>query len=202
MILASGSAASRLSEQPRRSEVSGGAPGRALERAPGQGLRCRTGAWLLAAVVAATLPLGEASGAERRADSVVGGVETYEARFDDTILDIARRFGMGIEEMKLANPGVDLWLPGEGTAIRLPSRFVLPSGPRRGIVINVPEMRLYYYPEDGSQVRTWPVGIGRLESLCLPWDSLWLGQFGVRGIGWGRSDWSTPCARLRLLSRD
>ena len=70
---------------------------------------------------------------------------------------------MGIEEMKLANPGVDLWLPGEGTAIRLPSRFVLPSGPRRGIVINVPEMRLYYHPEDGSQVRTWPVGIGRLE---------------------------------------
>ena len=94
---------------------------------------------------------------------MVGGVETYEARFDDTILDVARRFGMGIEEMKLANPGVDLWLPGEGSAIRLPSRFVLPSGPRRGIVINVPEMRLYYYPKDGSQVRTWPVGIGRLE---------------------------------------
>ena len=94
---------------------------------------------------------------------MVGAVETYEARFDDTILDVARRFGMGIEEMKLANPGVDLWLPGEGTAIRLPSRFVLPSGPRQGIVINVPEMRLYYHPEDGSQVRTWPVGIGRLE---------------------------------------
>ena len=93
----------------------------------------------------------------------MGGVETYEARFEDTVLDVARRFGMGIEEMKLANPGVDLWLPGEGTPIRLPARFVLPSGPRRGIVINVPEMRLYYYPKDGSQVRTWPVGIGRLE---------------------------------------
>ena len=94
---------------------------------------------------------------------MVGSLGTYEARSDDTLLDVARRFGMGIEEMKLANPGVDLWLPGEGTAIRLPSRFVLPSGPRQGIVINVPEMRLYYYPEDGGRVRTWPIGIGRLE---------------------------------------
>jgi len=118
---------------------------------------------LLAATAAATLSLAEANAGQKHADSVVGGVETYEARFDDTVLDVARRFGMGLEEMKLANPGIDLWLPGDGTPIRLPSGFVLPSGPRRGIVINVPEMRLYYYPEDGSEVRTWPVGIGRLE---------------------------------------
>ena len=124
--------------------------------------RC-TRALLLAATAAATLALAEAGAGEKPKDSVVGGIETYKARADDTVLDVARRFGMGIEEMKLANPGVDLWLPGEGTAIRLPSRFVLPSGPRRGIVINVPEMRLFYYPKDGSPVRTWPVGIGRLE---------------------------------------
>ena len=95
--------------------------------------------------------------------SVVGDVMMYEARFDDTLLDVARRFGMGIEEMKLANPGVDLWLPGEGTAIRLPSWYVLPSSPRRGVVINVPEMRLYYFPKEGEKVRTWPISIGRLE---------------------------------------
>ena len=149
--------------QPRRSEVSGSAPERTFELAPGQGVRRCTGALLLAATAAVMLSLAEAGAGDKHNDSVVGRVETYEARFDDTILDVARRFGMGIEEMKLANPGVDLWLPGEGTAIRLPSRFVLPSGPRLGIVINVPEMRLYYYPKDGSQVRTWPVGIGRLE---------------------------------------
>ncbi|MCY4450461.1 MAG: L,D-transpeptidase family protein [Immundisolibacterales bacterium] len=125
-----------------------------------------SGSWLLAAVVAAACLIGPARAQEKRWDpkeSVVGGIEVYEARFDDTLLDVARRFGMGIEEMKLANPGVDLWLPGEGTAIRLPARFVLPSGPRRGIVINVPEMRIYYYPKNGGPVQTWPIGIGRLE---------------------------------------
>jgi L,D-transpeptidase ErfK/SrfK len=124
------------------------------------------GSWLLAAVVAATCLVGAARAEVKRWDpqaSVVGGVEVYEAQFDDTLLDVARRFGMGIEEMRLANPGVDLWLPGEGTAIQLPSRFVLPSGPRRGVVINVPEMRIYYYPKNGGSVRTWPIGIGRLE---------------------------------------
>ena len=124
------------------------------------------GSWLLAAVVAAACLVGPARAEVKHWDpkeSVVGGIEVYEARFNDTLLDVARRFGMGIEEMKLANPGVDLWLPGEGTAIRLPARFVLPSGPRRGIVINVPEMRIYYYPKNGGPVQTWPIGIGRLE---------------------------------------
>ena len=155
----------RRPAKPRWGGLPGGALVHACEGAPRQwGRRAR--ASLLAAVVAATLPVAAASAGEKRGsatESVVGGVGTYEARSDDTLLDIARRFGMGIEEMKLANPGVDLWLPGEGTAIRLPARFVLPSGPRRGIVINVPEMRLYYYPNDGGQVRTWPIGIGRLE---------------------------------------
>ena len=84
------------------------------------------------------------------------------ARHEDSLLDVARRFGLGIEEIRLANPGVDLWLPGEGTSIRLPSRFVLPNADRRGVVINVPEMRLYHFPRDGSRARTWPVSIGRL----------------------------------------
>ena len=170
MILALNKPSVRRSEQPRWSELRGGRLGRTFERAGarelGQGMVRHAGAWLLAAVVAATCLVGAARAEEKRWDpkeSVVGGVEFYEARFNDTLLDVARRFGMGIEEMKLANPGVDLWLPGEGTAIRLPARFVLPSGNRRGIVINVPEMRIYYYPKEGGRVRTWPIGIGRLE---------------------------------------
>lgn len=127
--------------------------------------RC-TGRWLLVAAFSGALPVPAAGSGEMRWDpnsSVVGEMAVYEARFDDTLLDVARRFGMGLEEMKLANPGVDVWLPGKGTAIRLPSRHVLPSSPRRGVVINVPEMRLYYYPRDGTRVRTWPISIGRLE---------------------------------------
>ena len=95
-------------------------------------------------------------------NALVGATQVYVARYEDTLLDVARRFGMGIAEMQLANPGVDLWLPGEGTAIRLPTRFILPAAPRKGIVINVPEMRLYYYPKGGSEVHTWPISIGRV----------------------------------------
>ena len=125
--------------------------------------------WCLAAVVSLPLPATGAGAEVRPANAesfpeglVVGRTGVYVARYEDTLLDVARRFGMGIEEIRLANPGVDLWLPGEGTAIRLPSRFVLPEAPRRGLVINVPEMRIYYYPNDGSAVHTWPISIGRV----------------------------------------
>ena len=95
-------------------------------------------------------------------DSVVGRSQVYIARYEDTLLDVARRFSMGLAELRLANPGVDTWLPGEGTEIRLPSKFVLPGAPRSGLVINVAEMRVYHYPRDGSVVRTWPISIGRV----------------------------------------
>ena len=94
-------------------------------------------------------------------ESVVGRNQVYIAQYEDTLLDIARRFEMGLAELRLANPGVDVWLPGEGTAVRLPSRFILPEVPRSGLVINVAEMRIYYYPSGKSVVRTWPVSIGR-----------------------------------------
>ena len=95
-------------------------------------------------------------------ESVVGLTAVYVARHEDTLLDIARRFRMGIAELRLANPGTDVWLPGAGTSIRIPSRFILPDPPRAGIVINLPEMRIYHYPEDGSVVHTWPISIGRV----------------------------------------
>ena len=120
---------------------------------------------MLAAAISVLLPGTHAVAEELPAGSggaVVGTVEVYEAHYEDSLLDVARRFGMGIEELRLANPDVDFWLPGEGTPIRLPSRFVLPSGTRRGVVINVPEMRLYYFPAGRSTVRTWPISIGRL----------------------------------------
>ena len=120
---------------------------------------------LLAAIISAPIPAASAHGAVWRTDandSVVGRNQVYIARYEDTLLDIARRFAMGLAELRLANPGVDIWLPGAGTAIRLPSRFILPEAPRSGLVINVAEMRIYYYPKDRSMVRTWPISIGRV----------------------------------------
>ena len=60
-----------------------------------------------------------------------------------------------------SNPGVDPWLPGAGTEVILPTRFILPPGPREGIVINLAEYRLYYYPKGRNVVYTFPLGIGR-----------------------------------------
>lgn len=99
--------------------------------------------------------------------SVFGTDQRIKATYKDTLLDIARRYSLGYEEIIRANPGVDLWLPGEGTEILLPGRRILPPGPREGIVVNLPEHRLYYYPKPGKShkpvVVTYPVSIGRMD---------------------------------------
>lgn len=98
---------------------------------------------------------------------LVGQLEHVTTKHEDTLLDIARRNGLGYQEIVLANPSVDPWLPGENTKVLLPTRYLLPATPREGIVINRAEMRLYYYPESRSgvatEVITYPVGIGRVE---------------------------------------
>ena len=98
---------------------------------------------------------------------LIGAVRIVEARGDDTLLDIARRYDIGQDEILHANPDVDRWLPGAGTKVVIPSRYVLPQAPRRGLVLNVPEMRLYYFPpvrrNEPAVVQTYPVSIGRMD---------------------------------------
>jgi L,D-transpeptidase ErfK/SrfK len=113
-------------------------------------------------------------------NDVIGSVGSVVARADDTLLDIARRHGLGYEDIVRANPGVDTWLPGEGTTVVLPTRFVLPPGPRRGVVLNLAEYRMYYYPEakagEPPVVMTYPMSIGRM-------------------------DWETPLGLTRIVSK-
>jgi L,D-transpeptidase ErfK/SrfK len=96
---------------------------------------------------------------------VIGNNMTTTAHYQDTLFDIARRHGLGYEEIIRANPGVDIWVPGEGTRILLPSRRILPPGSREGIVVNLPEHRLYYFPKPAKNekpvVITYPVSIGK-----------------------------------------
>lgn len=84
---------------------------------------------------------------------------------EDTLLDIARQFDLGYGDIVNANPDVDPWVPGDNQAVIVPTQFILPAVPRQGIVINIPEMRLYYYPAkqagQAQQVVTHPIGIGR-----------------------------------------
>ncbi|WP_462320254.1 L,D-transpeptidase family protein [Halochromatium sp.] len=93
-------------------------------------------------------------------DSVIGTPFYVKAKGEHTLLDIGRHHGLGVDEMKQANPGVDMWIPGEGTAVLAPDRHVLPDAPRNGIVLNLAERRMYYY-RSPTEVETFSIGIGR-----------------------------------------
>jgi len=102
---------------------------------------------------------------ESNRNTVIGSTKIIYADERDTLLDIARNHGFGYQDMKLANVNVDTWLPDDGQEVVLPSQFILPVASMDGIVLNVPEMRLYYYPpkEKGKlqEVFTYPLGVGR-----------------------------------------
>ena len=105
-------------------------------------------------------------------DSVIGLLRTVSIETGQTLLDVARANGFGYNDIKLLNPDVDTWLPEDGQLVELPSQFILPMTPRQGIVLNIPEMRLYYYPPavKGEPIRvlTYPLGVGR-EGWSTPY---------------------------------
>ena len=111
---------------------------------------------------------------------LIGSIHTASVKKDDTLLDVARRFGIGQEEIVLANPDVDRWLPRVDAEVVIPARYILPRAERNGIVLNVPEMRLYYYPPpkagESAAVKTYAVSIGRM-------------------------DWATPLGLTKVLSK-
>lgn len=94
-------------------------------------------------------------------EDVVGEIKVIKARYEDTFADLGTANDLGYLEMQAANPGVDAWLPGAGSDIVLPTRFILPPGPREGIVINLAEYRMYYFPKGKDVLYTYPLGIGR-----------------------------------------
>ena len=113
-------------------------------------------------------------------EDVIGQVKVVRARYEDTLPDIARANHVGYEEILRANPKVDPWLPGQGTRVIVPMQHILPDAPRQGLVLNLPEMRLYYYPPprrgQAAVVVTFPVSIGRM-------------------------DWSTPLGLTRVVAK-
>lgn len=111
---------------------------------------------------------------------LVGSVGTVMARYEQTLTDIARENGLGYEEIIWANRGVDVWLPGEDTVVVLPKQHLLPAAAREGLVVNIAEFRMYYYPPAvrgaARQVITFPISIGRM-------------------------DWATPIGRWTIVSK-
>lgn len=110
---------------------------------------------------------------------IVGHLQVATARYEDTLADIARRYDLGYDELIAANPGIDPWLPGKGTLVVLPTAFVLPDGPRQGLVLNLASMRLFYYPKPEAgkpaEVITHPMGIGR-EGWQTPVGTIYITQ--------------------------
>lgn len=98
--------------------------------------------------------------------SVVGQPQVVFTGAEDTLSDLAREYGLGYDEIVTANPGIDPWTPGNNTPVLLPTQYVLPNGPREGLVLNIATKRLFYFPESAEgepqQVLTYPIGIGRV----------------------------------------
>ena len=100
---------------------------------------------------------------------LVGELQKTRVGKGQTLLDVAREADLGYQQVQDANSTLDEWVPQPGADVVLPSRWILPSSRNRGIVINLPEMRLYLYPEKTSpgeevEIRTWPIGIGTDET--------------------------------------
>ena len=99
---------------------------------------------------------------------LVGRTEVIHNGNAPTLADLARLNNLGHEEIRIANPMVDFWLVPPGERVVLPKRHILPQARREGLVLNVPEMRLYYFPvactgEEECEVATYPVAIGRMD---------------------------------------
>lgn len=127
---------------------------------------------LFLAPLAIASPSGTASGLGKMSYApytkpYIGQMQEVTASYEDTLVHIGREYGVGFVEMRAANPSVDPWLPGSGTDIIIPTLNILPDAVHEGVVINLAEMRLYYYKTPNSQPLTFPIGIGR-DGLKTP----------------------------------
>jgi L,D-transpeptidase ErfK/SrfK len=97
----------------------------------------------------------------------IGQMQEVTASYEDTMVHIGREYGIGFVEMRAANPSLDPWIPGAGAKIIVPTLNILPDSSHDGVIINLAEMRMYYYKTPNSEPTTFPIGIGR-DGLKTP----------------------------------
>lgn len=95
--------------------------------------------------------------------SLIGQIEYQKTSSDDSIVKFQKRYDVGFNAIEKANPQINPAKPlPRGDEIKLPTQHLLPNGVREGIVVNLPEMRMYYYLPGTTKVATYPIGIGRI----------------------------------------
>ena len=127
--------------------------------------------WSLVAVAVTAAAIGSARASlyalPSNGSAVIGRDQNVLTVYEDTLPDIAHRYSLGYYEIIRANPKLDVWVPGADKEVVLPGRRIVPAGPREGIVVNLPEHRLYYYPKPHAHERpvviTYPVSIGKMD---------------------------------------
>jgi L,D-transpeptidase ErfK/SrfK len=125
-----------------------------------------------------TLPLGPK---DMRAQTIVGSPREYTIQEKDTLLDVARYFDLGYNELVQVYPDMDPWLPPVGETLTLPTFWTLPKSGNEGVVVNIPEMRLYYFP---------PRQKGETQRMVV-----------TLPVGLGREDWPTPVAKFKISGK-
>jgi L,D-transpeptidase ErfK/SrfK len=136
-------------------------------RDTGRAARCFPA--LLVSLALGGIPLADATvyTLKNKDDAVFGEDQTVTTVYEDTLYDLAAKYSLGSEEIIRVNPGIDAWVPGAGKQVVIPGRHILPPGPHEGIVVNLPEHRLYYYPKpkrgEPQSVITYPVSIGKMD---------------------------------------
>jgi|APTNR8051073442_1049403.scaffolds.fasta_scaffold06618_4 Uncharacterized protein conserved in bacteria len=125
---------------------------------------CRLSATIRALACAGVLAVAatavQPAHAGRTGDLIGEMHEYFTWKADEDLLDVARADELGVIELMAANPGIDPWHPGREVRITLPTMHIFPDAPRQGIVINIAEMRLYYFGAEDGPV-TFPLGVGR-----------------------------------------
>ena len=114
----------------------------------------------LGALVLVPAPAAAAEFSLVPGQKVVGAITEYVVQPGEGLNEIARKFDLGYTALAAANPGVDQFEPGAGRRLIIPSLYVLPEAPRQGIVINLAQWRLFYFPPGGDRVETYPLGLG------------------------------------------
>ncbi len=128
-------------------------------------------------------------------DALIGSLTRYKIQPGDTLLDVGRWYGLSAKEVSDANNHLDWWSPPPGREAIVPTEHILPEAPHVGVVLNIPEMRLYYFYPSPALVRH----RGKLRAVSLTRQTA--SVVYTFPVGLGRFDWKTPVGIWTVVAK-